>query len=190
MQTNLVWSGLEYGSLENCLVNTSAAGAEITSTIISSYDHKIFKINYCIKTNNKWETVFFEISSQHSNKLDVVKFEGDGKGNWSSNGIRVEQFEGCIDIDISLTPFTNSLPINRLNLIQNQRQEIRVIYLDVLEQQMNPVWQQYTRLSDTIYHYQNIPNNFEANIEVDESGLVVDYPTLFIRNAVLKSNYP
>lgn len=190
MQTNLLWTGREYHSLENCWVNTSAAGAEITSTIIGSYRKKIYKTEYCIKTNHNWETVFFEISSRYSNKLEVVRMEGDGKGNWSSSGKRVKQFEGCIDIDISLTPFTNSLPINRLNLIQNQRQEIQVIYLDVLAQQMRMVRQQYIRLSDTMYRYQNIPNDFEANIPVNEFGLVVDYPSLFARTAALKTNYP
>ncbi len=190
MQTNLLWAGREYHSLENCLVNISGAGAEISSTIIGSYDNKIFKIEYCIKSNHKWETVLLELSSRHSNKLEVVRLEGDGKGNWLSSGKRVEQFEGCIDIDISLTPLTNTLPINRLNLIKNQSQEIKVIYLDVLGQQMSSVRQRYIRLSDTLYNYQNIPNDFEANIQVDEFGLVIDYSSLFVRTSALKTNYP
>lgn len=94
----------------------------------------------------------------------MVRLEGNGKGNWSNSGKRVEQFEGCIDIVISLTPLTNTLPINRLNLIQNEVQIIQVIYIDVLAQQMSPLRQQYIRLSNTLYNYQNIPNNFEANI--------------------------
>lgn len=60
---------------------------------------------------------------------------------------------------------------------------IRVIYLDLLEGQVQPVRQQYTRLSETQYHYQNVPNDFEAVITVDALGLVVDYPQLFTRTA-------
>lgn len=190
MQTNLLWTGREYQSLENCLVNTSSAGAEITSTIIGYSENKIYKTEYCIKTNHNWETVFFEISSRHSNKFRVARLESDGKGNWSTSGKRVDQFEGCIDIDISLTPFTNSLPIKRLKLAQDESQEIQVIYLDVLTQQMRSVWQRYIRLSDSLYHYQNIPNDFEANIQVDELGLVVDYPSLFVRTAAMETNFP
>lgn len=96
MQTNILWTGQEYHSLENCLVNTSATGTEITSTIIGYYDKKIFKIEYSIKTNHKWETIFFEISSRHSNKLQGVTLEGDGKCSWLSSGKRVEQFEGVL----------------------------------------------------------------------------------------------
>jgi uncharacterized protein len=189
MQTNILWTGREYYSLENCLVNFGSGGSEINSTIIGYYQEKIYMVEYWIKTNQDWETVFFEITSRHSNKTQSLRFEADGKGNWMANGKKDGQFKGCIDVDIPLTPFTNTLPINRLHLDQNQAQEVRVIYCDLLEQQVKPVRQKYTRLSNTEYHYQNIPNDFEATIQVDESGFVVDYPSLFVRTAALKTNY-
>jgi hypothetical protein len=189
MQTNFLWAGVEYCSLENCLVDTSAAGAEINSTIIGTFDNKIYKTEYCIKTNPGWATFFVEISSRHSNDLKIVRLEGDGEGSWTRGGKIAKQFKGCIDVDISLASFTNSLPINRLNLTENQCKEIQVIYIDVITQQIRPVRQRYTRLSDTFYHYQNVPNDFEAIIEVDEFGFVVDYPPLFRRTAQLRSNY-
>jgi hypothetical protein len=189
MQTNLLWTGREYYSLENCLVKVTAAGSEIISTIIGHYQEAIYKVEYLIKTNQNWETVFLEIKSQHSNQTQLMRFEGDGKGNWMSNGKKADQFNGCIDVDISLTPFTNTLPIRRLNLGQNQTQEIRVIYCDLLERRIKSVQQRYTCLSNTKYRYENVPNDFEVTIEVDESGLVVDYPSLFVRTKALKSNY-
>lgn len=186
MQTNLLWTGREYHSLENCLVDTTDKGCEITSTIIGYYDHKIYKVDYCIKTNAKWETVFFEIKSRHNNLLQSIKFFSNGKGNWRSEDKHPNEFEGCIDIDIPLTPFTNTLPINRLQLAQGQSQEIKVIYLDLLEQKIKAVRQKYTRISLLKYQYENVPNDFEASITVDESGFVVDYPELFIRTMALQ----
>src|SRR4030095_1161594 len=180
MQTNLLWTGREYYSLENCLVEMTTAGAEITSTIIGNYEDKIYKVEYYIKTNQNWETVFFEINSRHSNQAQLTRFEGDGKGNWIKNGKKADQFKECIDVDIPLTPFTNTLPIRRLKLSQNKAQEIQVIYCDLLEEQIKAVRQRYTCLSDTEYHYENVPNDFEATIQVDESGFVVDYPSLFV----------
>lgn len=189
MQTNILWTGREYYSLENCLVNTRASGTEISSSIIGTYKGKLYRVEYQIKTNQNWETILFEIRSQHSNQIEHLRFEGDGKGNWLSNGKKVDQFRGCIDVDIPLTPFTNTLPIRRLNLNQKQAQEIQVIYCDLLEGHIKPVRQRYTCLSKTDYHYQNVPNDFEAIIQVDETGLVVDYPLLFVRTAALKTNY-
>lgn len=189
MQTNLLWTGREYYSLENCLVTTTDFGTEINSIIIGQYDGKIYRVEYKIRTNQNWETQFFEIRSQHSNRREHLIFESDGKGNWITDGKPAGQFKDCVDIDIPLTPFTNTLPINRLKLGRNEEQQIKVIYLDLLEQQLRPVKQKYTRLSNTQYHYENVPNDFEAKIEVDELGFVVDYPSLFVRTAKLMTHY-
>ncbi|HKO82750.1 MAG TPA: putative glycolipid-binding domain-containing protein, partial [Chitinophagaceae bacterium] len=141
MQTNILWTGREYYSLENCLVHSSEEGAEINSVIVGTYQSKIYRVEYQIKTNTNWETIFAEIKSRHSNKIEYLKLESDGKGNWFTNNKKVDQYNGCIDIDIPLTPFTNTLPIKRLNLTQGQEQQIRVIYIDILEGQIKPVRQ-------------------------------------------------
>jgi hypothetical protein len=189
MQTNILWMGREYYSLENCLINESGSGADISSIIIGHYEEKIYQVEYHIKTNIHWETVFFELISRHSNQTQTISYASDGKGNWTKAGQPQKQFNGCIDIDISLTPFTNTLPIRRLQLQPHQIQEIQVLYCDLLKMQMMPVRQQYTCLSATEYHYENIPKDFEANIQVDGSGFVVDYPSLFVRTAVVENEY-
>jgi hypothetical protein len=189
MQTNLLWRGREYFSLENCLVDTTPDGAVVKSTIIGYYEEKIYRVEYTIQTNKAWQTLSVEIKSWHDNKYQHVHFIGDGQGNWTENGKAIEAFTGCIDADIPLTPFTNTLPINRLKLTKDQSQEIRVIYFDILEKQINAVRQKYTCISPTSYHYENVPNDFEATIEVDDLGFVVDYPYLFVRKAVLSSGY-
>jgi uncharacterized protein len=189
MQTNLLWAGREYCSLENCLVGTTPTGSDITSTIVGCYQGKVYKVEYRIITNQQWETVGFEINSRHSDRTESIKFEGDGQGNWKSNGRRLEQFKGCLDLDIPLTPFTNTLPIRRLRLSPRESKEIDVIYCDLLENQIRAVRQRYTCLSEREYHYENVPNDFEAVIQVDESGFVIDYPALFVRKASIVTHY-
>jgi hypothetical protein len=41
------------------------------------------------------------------------------------------QLGGAIDIDISITPFTNTLAIRRLNLRRGQSEEIIAVYIRV-----------------------------------------------------------
>lgn len=82
MQTNLLWTGREYYSLENCVVTTTEKGTEINSIIIGSYEHKIYRVEYQIKTNQHWETLLLKIKSQHSDTITSFHFESDGKGNW------------------------------------------------------------------------------------------------------------
>jgi len=189
MQTNILWTGREYHSLENCLIRESISGVDISSIIIGHYEEKIYKVAYHIKTNIHWETVFFEIISQHSNQTQTISYESDGKGNWTNAGQPLSRFKDCIDIDIRVTPFTNTLPIRRLQLKPRETREIQVLYFDLLDMQIMPVSQKYTCLSATEYHYENIPNDFEANIQVDRSGFVVDYSSLFVRTAAQESHY-
>lgn len=189
MQTNILWTGREYYSLENCLVKINDSGSEINSVIIGQYEEKIYRVEYRIKTNSAWETVFVELHARHSNRQQDYIFEGDGKGNWMANGEHAIALNGCIDVDIPLTPFTNTLPINRLRLSSNEERQIKVIYFDVLDDQITPVTQKYVCLSKTRFHYENVPNDFEAIIEVDNLGLVVDYPSLFVRTAALAASY-
>lgn len=189
MQTNLLWRGREYFSLENCLVDDISNGVITKSTIVGYYQEKIYRVEYTIQTNSAWQTLSVEIDSRHDNHIQHFHFKGDGEGNWTENGKTLEAFAGCIDVDIPLTPFTNTLPINRLKLTKDQTQEIKVIYCDILEKQISAVRQKYTCISPTSYHYENVPNDFEATIEMDDSGFVVDYPYLFVRKAVLSSNY-
>ena len=188
MQVNLLWAGQKYHSLENCILSVSDTGTEVKSVIIGGSENKIYRVEYLIKTNKNWETIFFEIKSYLNDKIDCLSFQSDGKGNWTTNGNPIAQFNGCIDLDISLTPFTNTLPINRLKLSENKKHLINVLYIDVLEQQAKPVQQNYTKLSEAEYKYENVPNDFETEITVDKLGLVINYPGLFERIAMRETN--
>ena len=182
MQTHLHWKGLELQSKETCVVSTSEALTKVSSVIVGRHKDVPFRVEYILRATVHWETVFFQLHILYGHQpQSPLLFESDGIGNWTSNGEPAEKFMGCLDVDLPLTPFTNSLPIHRLQLGINDEQEIQVLYVDLLENEIKPLRQKYTRLSEHRYHYQNVPNDFEAVITVDEQGFVVDYPTLFIK---------
>ena len=183
METNLLWTGRNNYSLENCVVKSSPVGNEITSTIICEHEGVIHRIDYRIVTNGDWETTAVEVSCRSDKGSQQFQYKSDGQGNWTENDQPLPQFKGCVDVDLPVTPLTNSLPINRLQLKLNESQEIKVLYIDLLAQTIRPVRQKYTRIAADIYHYENVPNDFEADILVDAQGFVLDYPGLFVRSA-------
>lgn len=182
MQINILWTGREYYSLENCRISTDNNDVTIQSTIIGQYGGDIYQVDYQIKVNANWETVLADIRFFKNNVHHKILVQGNGKGSWMLNGEVKPEFDGCLDIDLPLTPFTNTLPIRRLNMQIGEEQLIKVLYLDLLNDQFTAVTQKYVKLSDTIFHYENVPNDFEAEIVVDDNGLVVDYPGLFYRS--------
>lgn len=107
----------------------------------------------------------------------------DDQGRWyDASGVEITSLRGCTDVDISATPFTNSLPIRRLRLARNERRLIRVAYLRLPDLSLVAVDQAYTCLEpDRLYRYEALFRDFSAELPVDEHGLVRDYPSLFRR---------
>ena len=112
---------------------------------------------------------------------EKIKLESDGHGNWSNDSGIITKLHGAIDIDISATPFTNTLPIRRLKLRKKQSAEILVVYLTIPELSIDIDQQRYTCLSKNTYLFEQTNRNFAREIEVDKNGLVVTYPGLFKR---------
>jgi hypothetical protein len=115
-----------------------------------------------------------------------VELLSDGEGNWAGpDGQAVAYLEGCEYVDISETPFTNTLPIRRLGLAPGESAEIAVAYFDGIELQPWPEPQRYTCLEKGggggLYRFLSLDGGFTADLPVDADGLVHDYPELFER---------
>jgi uncharacterized protein len=91
------------------------------------------------------------------------------------------EFTGAIDVDLAMTPFTNTLPIRRLGLAVGASADIIVVYVTFPDLAVIADPQRYTRLAERTYRFESLDGGFVRNIEVDEHGLVVTYPGLFRR---------
>lgn len=186
MQADIFWESGEYHSTEKCHWTSTESGSEIRSAVDVRQNGILYRVEYHIKTNTNGETLFFHVANRHDHLIEHFIFNSDGKGNWESNHRDIHDFQGCIDVDMPITPSTNSLPIRRLNLPVGGEEQIQVLYVDILNNKLIPVQQKYTRLSEHEYKYQNVPNDYETIIRVDESGFVVDYSGLFVRKGIEK----
>lgn len=115
-----------------------------------------------------------------------IELHSDGEGNWTgSDGQPVTYLEGCEYVDISVTPFTNTLPIRRLGLVPGESAEISVAYFEGTEIQPWPEPQRYSCLEKGsgggLYRFESLDGGFSAELPVDAGGLVLDYPGLFKR---------
>lgn len=108
-----------------------------------------------------------------------LNLEHDGHGTWTSDGEALPQLDGCIDIDISATPLTNTLPVRRLKWRKGQSRELRMAYVQAPELQVFADAQRYTFLGERRFHFEAVDGDFAADISFDGHGLVADYPPLF-----------
>ena len=89
---------------------------------------------------------------------------------WSGTE-RPPEYSDCVDVDLSFTPATNTLPIRRLGLEIGEEAEIPVVWLVWPELSVQRVLQRYTRLGEDRYRYTQ--DEFEAELAVDRQGLVI-----------------
>ncbi len=103
-------------------------------------------------------------------------------GHWlDADGHRLAGFDGCIDVDLAGTPFTNTLPIRRLDWEPDQARDLDMLYLDFATLEARRDRQRYTCLAPKRFHYDGLASGFSADIAIDDHGLVTDYPGLFKR---------
>ena len=112
-----------------------------------------------------------------------LELTGDGSGNWRVDGQTARSLDGCLDVDLWPTPFTNSLPIRRLKLRPGEAAGIRVAWVVAPALEVSARPQRYSRLGETAFRFEALDDGFIAELAVDEHGLVLLYPELFRRIA-------
>ena len=141
-----------------------------------------FRLSYEVRCDHYWRVRAARVGVP--GEPPRVELLSDGEGNWTGpDGRAVAYLQGCEYVDISETPFTNSLPIRRLGLAPEGSAEIAVAYFDGAELQPWPEPQRYTRLETGdgggLYRFLSLDGGFSADLPVDLDGLVLDYPELF-----------
>ncbi|WP_407701936.1 putative glycolipid-binding domain-containing protein [Viridibacillus soli] len=114
-----------------------------------------------------------------------LNISSNGKGRWFDvKGNEIHELNGALDIDISCTPFTNSLPINRFEWDQNKSKNFKIVFISIPDMTYKEVKQSYTLIKDTIdsREFQYKSGIYETKIEVDINGLVIAYPGIFTRH--------
>ena len=180
MQKSILWEGIANDTEEHCAVNFLDTGIIVRSEVEGWAETVAVYAEYTIKLDLQWNVREFEIEFHVSDHQHAFHLIADTAGNWTDkSGTAYPEFKECTFIDITLTPFTNSLPINNLRMTIGESREFDLIYIDVLEAQMRIDRQKYTKLSSNNYRFENDGGKFTADITVDEDGFVIDYPKLF-----------
>lgn len=133
---------------------------------------------YAIACDAAWRTLDVRIQLVDGRSLTLGS---DGAGAWTHDGRPAPGLAGAVDVDLSGTPMTNTLPIRRLALGIGSRARIAATYVDLPSLAVSLDPQRYTRLSERRYHFESPATGFARDIDVDEDGLVVSYPGLFRR---------
>lgn len=149
------------------------AGGIINDVLIG----KELGIRYKIIMDALWKISEVNISSVSN--LDLwLQFKSDGKGQWLNGlGQHLPELDGCLDVDISATPFTNSIPIQKMD--NRKKKRFKVLYINAEDFSFDVVEQVYTNMGAGKYRYENMKNKFSIELNMDDYGLLEEYPGYF-----------
>jgi hypothetical protein len=173
-----VWQGIYHQTLEYLSVQENS-GWTLESTITGVAGGQPVNTRYQIVLDNAWQVQQVGIQKINGPSFYLRRLEN---GWVNKEGVELSNLKECIDVDISFTPCTNTLPIRRLRLTEGASAPIDVVYFDLENWEVRPMKQQYTNKGHGIYQYKNLSgSDFTSEIAVDESGFVIDYPEIWRR---------
>lgn len=178
LSRSIRWQRLDGEGLEHLVITDEPDGILARGVIISDNEGERFAANYSVTLSPDWVFREVRIETVEGTRLHLVR---DTLGNWTADGVAVPALGGCTDIDMSMSAFTNSLPIRRVSFAENEPQRFDMAWIPLDTLKPFPDGQIYTALGNRRYRYQSADSDFEAEITVDEDGLVVSYPPLVER---------
>jgi hypothetical protein len=176
----IVWQALSWPStvVHTHMVNDGIHGHGLA---VGKTDGDIpFAMEYYMAMMEEWNIKEVSIKSL----LDGRAIRLVHKGNkWHDSTCKhLPEFDGVELVDISISPFTNTLPIKRLQFEDELPQKVDIIYFDENKFSLRRLQQIYSQLDERTYRYQDIVlPDFVSDIVVDDDGLVVDFQDMFRR---------
>ncbi|MDQ1275564.1 MAG: uncharacterized protein QG610_1138 [Euryarchaeota archaeon] len=139
-----------------------------------------FAMEYDVVLTKDWDIKEVSIKSLLDERIIKIVHKGD---QWyDCEGKHLAEFEGVELVDISISPFTNTLPIKRLQFEGKKPQKVDIIYFDENKFSLSRLQQIYSQIDERTYRYQDIVlPDFVSDITVDDEGLVIDFPKMFKR---------
>jgi uncharacterized protein len=163
------------------------AGYRFDGHSVGVEEGKLWSVRYTLDLDAGWTARSAHMVGRSHSGAHETRLEGDGSGAWRVNGEPAPELDGCSDIDLEGSAFTNALPVHRLGLGVGQGVDAPAAYVRALDLSVERLEQRYARLEDegghARYDYESPAFDFRCVLVYDEDGLVLDYPGIAARVA-------
>lgn len=170
-----LWRWLQDTGLERFEFMRTADDWIFRGTILTLAADIAAEAKYEIVCDRSFRTKQANVSVRDATGERTLKIATES-GRWYENGSENQTVKGAIDIDLGWSPSTNTLPIKRLKLgIGQTSGEFIAAWVRFPELTLQPLPQEYIRLTDRQYRYSSRSGAFQADLLVDDNDFVFDY---------------
>ena len=184
--TSAAWQHVDARcGFEVVIVHPGERGYRLEGTTTAVEADEAWAVGYAIVVDERWQTVTAEVSGRSADGARDLVMRTDGRGRWQVDGRHLPELDGCMDVDLESSAFTNALPVHRLRLAVGDEAAAPAAYVRAADLGVERLEQRYRRLADSSgrqrYHYSAPGFGFECELVYDASGLVLDYPGIATR---------
>ena len=183
MHCEVIWQAEDGIGQEHLTLSDRNGVIVADSFAIAQPGARPVRVRYQVVCDANWATRGVAITTETGlGSPTVIELRSDGNGHWTnSDGSPLPHLDGCLDVDITTTPFTNTLPIRRLGLQPGDGETVHVAWIDVEALKIVAEEQVYTGIEPGVVRFEAPASDFHRDLEVDRDGLVRNYPGLFTR---------
>jgi hypothetical protein len=181
----VVWKNHVINGVDYCALRQTAEGWLLKGSVVGVLgDQRPMLASYEVCCDDKWLTRRVQVERTIGDDTKTLSLNVESGGLWRRSGHEAPEVRGVLDVDLAVTPATNTLPIRRLELGIGQSESVGAAWIRFPELEMQLLSQRYTRTAKNIYQYES-DTGFSAEITVDDLGLVITYPGGWERIAAL-----
>jgi uncharacterized protein len=172
----ILWQDLATGALDRCELADGPGGLRLSGVVLTAAHGTPLDVRYLVEAGPDGLTRRVELDLDGGAVRRVLLADGAGRWRWE-DGPELAEVAGALDVDLAVTPATNTLPIRRLGLEVGQAAELRMAWVQFPGLKVLDSAQRYERLAADRWRFS--AGDFTAELQVDPDGLVLDYGGLF-----------
>lgn len=160
---------------DECALWRDSRGWRLEGLVVTDYHGEPAQVRYAVGCDADWATRTARVELRTPSAQRYIELRAHNRRWFDGDGRELEAVHGCVDVDLGMTPATNTLPLRRLALAIGESCDVTAAWVRFPELTIEPLPQRYTRLDERRYRYESA-TGFMAELTVDDVGLVVDYP--------------
>jgi hypothetical protein len=183
----VLWQGIESPGSDWCALERKSDGWRLQGIALAEVATVPVVVQYAVVVAPDWSTRAVEIAMRSGDTIKPrqLRLTVSPDRRWQierepSLDPSIPQddpmaLHGLTDVDLGITPATNTLPIRRLEPAIGEAVAVTAAWVRFPELTIEPLPQRYIRLAERRYRYESAGGAFVAEIEVDDLGLVTTY---------------
>ena len=175
----ILWTSPSLHSAEYFTLMPHATGFLLNGTINLLLEDQPTQVVYQIDCDLNWITRRVEVQQRQADGEKSLILTVDDRLNWYNDSVLIPWANGLTDIDLSITPSTNMLPLRKHNLQIGESREVNCVWVQPPELTLSTLPQHYARIDAHHYDYAAPSLDYQAVLSVDEEGVIVKYGDLW-----------